>query len=230
MTTPKRPRKLSDSPLRPAVDVASVAEARMRLLIAAERLLVRGGLPAVSLRRIASEASAHPALIAYYFGSLPGLLKALAEANMDVMLASRAELLAQAQALPDDARRLDRLIDAYVRPFLCASAFGQDERASAVVRNLFNGEDANLRECMVERIGQDIKVAAQTIGPYLPHLSKTALMLRLRLLTGAAVYMLPKIDELGIFNVDKRIHPSVEQVYQELLVFARGALLAPSES
>lgn len=210
-----------------AVDLTSVSDARQRLLIAAERLLLRGGLQVVSLRRIAAEASAHPALVSYYFGNLPGLLRDLADVNLDLQLEARAQMLQAAAEMPDPTQRLAAVIDAYVRPMLYASAYCQERPASAVIRELINSEDLALRQAIVARISQSIQDTTAMLAPLLPQLTKTSLVLRLRMLTGASIYLVPQLDELGLFDVDKRVHPSAERAYQELLIFAHGALLVP---
>jgi AcrR family transcriptional regulator len=213
------------------VDVTEVSDAQQRLLIATERLMLRGGLHTVSLRRIAAEAGAHPALVAYYFGSLPGLLKVLAHANLDVMLNARTQMLATAQVQPDLQQRLAEVLQAYVQPLLYASAYCHDSPASGVIRALINSEDAALREGMVARISQSVKETVGVLAPLLPHIDQTSLLLRLRMLTGAANYLIPRVDELGLFDIDKRPvvdqQASAERAYQELLVFAHGALQAP---
>lgn len=209
----------------PSVDVTQVDDARTRLLIAAERLILRGGLAAVSLRKIAQEAGAHPALVAYYFGNLPGLLTELANANQDVTLLARSQMLAAAANVVGAGPRLAAGIEAYVSPILYASAYCKDRPASSVVRELISGGDAALRQNMVQRINHNVNESANFLLPLLPHLSKSSLVLRLRLLTGAAIYLLPQISDLGLFHVEQQAPMSAERAYQELLVFARGALL-----
>lgn len=213
------------------VDVAEVSDARQRLLVATERLMLRGGLHVVSLRRIAAEAGSHPALVAYYFGSLPGLLRALAHANLDVMLNARAQMLATAWAQPEPSQRLAEVLQAYVQPLLYASAYCHDCPASGVIRALINSEDAALREGIVARISQSVKDTVVMLAPLLPHIDQASLLLRLRMLTGASTYLIPRLDELGLFDIDQRPvvdrQASAERAYQELLVFAHGALQAP---
>lgn len=213
--------------VRQAVDMRAVPDARQRLLIAAERLLLRGGLQSVSLRRIAAEAHAHPALVSYYFGGLTGLLRDLADSNLDLQLQARAQMLRAAADVPEAKQRLAAVIDAYVRPMLYASAYCQECPASAVIRELINSQDTDLRQAMVARISESIQDSTTVLAPLLPQLDTASLVLRLRMLTGASIYLVPQLDELGLFDVAPQDHPAAERSYLELLIFAHGALQAP---
>lgn len=82
----------------------------------AERLIAERGLPALSLREVATEAGQrNHSAVQYHFGSRAGLVEAVFDARMRPIDARRAEMLAELEAAgrTDD---LAALSDVIVRP------------------------------------------------------------------------------------------------------------------
>ena len=103
--TPRRPR----SPRRPPTYHHGAL--REALLLAAERILERDGMPGLTLRAAAREAGVSHAAPKNHFGDLSGLLSELAAVGFE-----RFGAMMQASLCPGDppARRLDALGYAYV--------------------------------------------------------------------------------------------------------------------
>jgi len=205
-------------------------DARTRLLVAAERLIIRSGYEAATTRRIASEAQAHVGQVAYYFGSLPGLFRTLADDNLALMLGGRTRLLEGARSMDEGEDKgegdpLDRFLDAYLRPVFFASAHCRDMPASVVVRELISHSEGTQRDEIIRRINENIELSHRHLAALLPHADAWALHLRLRLITGAAVYLMPTIDELGLFDFGLGV-PAGQDPYRQLLIAARGVMLA----
>ena len=98
----------------PAPAPESTAE---RLLAAAERIILRDGAHAISVRRIAAEADENPALISYHFNGLDALLSQLLLLNVNAICDNRALQQESALRLRAKQQRLEALIAAYMEPF-----------------------------------------------------------------------------------------------------------------
>jgi AcrR family transcriptional regulator len=209
------------------VPLDAVDDVRTRLLVAAERLLLQGGMGAAALRRIAALAGAHPGQVAYYFGNLAGLVDTLATANLDKMLHGREALLRQAPALDDPAARLQCLLDGFLQPMLYAAAFSHDAPTSLVLRELISGTDPETRQGWIDRINDSVNGLARRFAAELPQLDRARLMLRLRLVTGAAVYLAPNVESVGIFKKTANTKATLRQAYLELHAMAAVTMTAP---
>lgn len=88
-----------------------------KLLLAAEQAFARSGIEGASVRQINSLAGQrNTSAIRYHFGSKEGLLEALIERRMGALDRDRADALALADDAPTSADRIERLVDALVRP------------------------------------------------------------------------------------------------------------------
>jgi AcrR family transcriptional regulator len=94
----------------------------LRLLEAAEELIGKRGLEAVSMRQIVTAAGqSNPGAVQYHFGSLDGLIEAIYRLRLPVIEARRAELLAELS--PTQRTDLRCLLRSLALPFteLCNS-------------------------------------------------------------------------------------------------------------
>jgi AcrR family transcriptional regulator len=94
----------------------AAAATRARILEAAERLFAEHGLDGVSVRTIAAAADVDVAMIAYHFGSKPGLFRAVFHRRADALNAMRLQALSG--ALPRSRGRVDleRVVYALAAP------------------------------------------------------------------------------------------------------------------
>jgi AcrR family transcriptional regulator len=100
---------------RPAVPtpISSLPKPAREILAAARRLLRDGGLSALTLQAIATEAGQHKASVGYYFGNKAGLLAVLMDAvtrdaELEFMDATKriASPVERARVMVDDERKL----------------------------------------------------------------------------------------------------------------------------
>ena len=70
----------------------------VRLLAAAETIIINEGIAALSIRRIASTARLNTQLVGYYFGGIAELVEALLWANLDPITEQRRAMLAELSA------------------------------------------------------------------------------------------------------------------------------------
>lgn len=143
----KTARRLGRAPGRPSGDGADL---RQRLLDASVACFARHGIAGSSLREIATEAGATPALLHYYFGGKDALLAAVIEEKIIPLMQSLRGPLLQAG---DDPQALIR---GFVRT-LISTALAHPWLPQLWVREVLH-EGGGLRRLMFDRI-----------GPLLPH-------------------------------------------------------------
>lgn len=121
-------------------------EVRRQLLQAARELFARHGYDGVSMRRLAAEAGATPAMIHYYFGDKHGLYRALLEEVLGPYLV-RLESLAGSD---DQAVTVNDFMRIYV------SIFRENPWLPPLVfREILGGSDAFRRD-FSERVGSRV--------------------------------------------------------------------------
>lgn len=158
-----------------------------RLLAAAEMLVVREGVRALTVRRIATEAGVNSALLRYHFGDTDGLLQELALRNAAQLADSRAALLEA--LLPGD---FPGAIDALIVPLWAKAAMNPQFRAIVVLDEVFSraGRDMNARIWAVFADGVARVQAA--FESCLPGVNPTAMAWRIRFVTAAALDIPPR--------------------------------------
>jgi len=213
-----------------AIAAGSAAKAlstEERLLSATECLVILKGASGLSIRHIATEAGLNSALVSYYFGGLPRLLADLLTRNVEIIRQARATRLEQVAAKDDQARRLEALLAAYLEPIWLTPAVWHKVPARTVVRELLPIVDAPVRASVVKSINQSVSAVAELLQPLLPRLTQQQLFMRLRLLSGATEMLNPRLDELGLYPIDRRLSKAHQELLaSELLQFALGALQA----
>ena len=158
-----------------------------RLLAAAERLVVREGVRALTVRRIATEAGVNSALVRYHFGDIDGLLGQLALRNAARLADARSVLLGALQA-----GDFSGAVDALIVPLWAKAAMNPHFRAIVVLDEVFSrsGKDLNARIWAVFADGV-ARVQAAFVQ-CLPAVDPTALAWRIRFVTAAALDIPPR--------------------------------------
>lgn len=158
-----------------------------RLLAGAERLVVREGVRALTVRRIAEEAGVNSALVRYHFGDTGGLLGELALRNAAQMANERTALLDR--LVPGDFMGA---VDALVVPLWARAAMSRQFRAIVVLDEMFarSGSDLNARIWSVFADGVTRVQAA--LKACLPGVDPLALVWRIRFVTAAALDIPPR--------------------------------------
>jgi AcrR family transcriptional regulator len=170
--------------------MASVTESLTtpdRLLAGAERVVVREGVRALTVRRIADEAGVNSALVRYHFGDTDGLLGELALRNAARLGDARKTLLATLQ--PGD---FGGAVDALVVPLWARAAMNPQFRAIVVLDEVFSrsGTDLNARIWAVMADGVTQVQAA--FEACLPGVCPRDLAWRIRFVTAAALDIPPR--------------------------------------
>ncbi|TXH77883.1 MAG: TetR/AcrR family transcriptional regulator [Lysobacteraceae bacterium] len=144
---PRADRGAEKDPCRRAVGrpAGEQADLRDRLLDASVACFARKGIAATSLREIAAEVGATPALLHYYFGGKDALQAAVIEERVMPLFGRLHKPLQHALDQPRD------LVHAIVRTVI-ATAMANPWLPQLWVREVLQ-EDGVLRSLMLERIG-----------------------------------------------------------------------------
>lgn len=158
-----------------------------RLLAGAERVVVREGVPALTVRRIADEAGVNSALVRYHFGDIDGLLAELALRNAARLADARASLLATLG--PSD---FNGAVEALIVPLWARAAMNPQYRAIVVLDEVFarSGQDLNAQIWSVFADGVARVQAA--FEACLPRVDPHMLAWRIRFVTAAALDIPPR--------------------------------------
>lgn len=206
------------------------AQTRQRLLRSAENLVVREGVHALSVRRIANAAQVNSALIRYHFGGTQGLLRDLALRNAARINDARAALLAQiaASALPDkdladtDLADYELAVDALIVPLWASAAMSPDYRAIVVLDEIFARADPGLHQEIWTLFADGVQQVTAALARVLPHLDPPTLTWRVRFVTAAALDIPPRSPRAG----EDADRPDAEMRFTQFRRFARHALRA----
>ena len=198
-----------------------------RLLAAAERIVLREGAHAISVRRIATEAAENPALVSYHFKGLEPLLTQLLELNVYAICDARALQQALALRVRGKDSRLRALIAAYMEPFWKTTAIWHAGPARTVVREVLPMLDRAFLGATVARINASVASTAHAMADLLPHLTEDELLVRLRLLATAADTLRERMESSGLYPLSTQGSERKNEVLQsQLLKMSLGALKA----
>lgn len=181
---------------------------RVRLLEAAERILIEQGVHALTVRRIGDVSGLNCTLVTYHFGSVAGLLGELARCNLDPMLTDW-------DALATCPATVDAVIDAWLRPLLRPAAFHPEGRALLVLDEVAAHGSGGLDQEVLSAMIAVSERVRHALAPLLPQLDEVTLRARLRFIAGAALGPPPRVPSPaanGLAGLD------------QLLNFAKAAL------
>jgi len=163
-------------------------DTKIKLLEAAERILIEEGVHALTVRRIGAVSGLNSTLITYHFGSMSALLAELCRINLEPMLA-RWEKLGKVRG---SAKSLRGILRAWLGPLLQPSMFTPGGRTLVVFDEIASHGDQRLRdELLAVMIDMSVRVQA-ALRPYLPHLSTRELRARVRFISAAALEPPPR--------------------------------------
>lgn len=193
------------------------AQTRARLLLAAETLVVKEGVHALSVRRIAGAARVNSALIRYHFGGTDGLLRDLALRNGAMIAQAREALLARGEGF-------EAAVDALVQPLWAQAAMSADYRAMVVLDEIFARAAPALHGEIWAMFADGVAQVAARLADALPRVDEATLNWRIRFVTAAALDVPPRDArrEYGAGEAESR--------EERLAQFRRFALHALGES
>lgn len=202
---------------------ATAAQTRHRLLVATEILVVREGVLALSVRRIAGEAGVNSALIRYHFGDTDGLLRDLAQRNANRIRDSRDLLLDALDAPPG----YEAAVDALVLPLWTPAAMSDRHRAIVVLDEIFSRASPSLQEEIWGAFADGVQRVTLALRQSMEGGDAAGLAWRIRFVTAAALDIPPRSARSGehprspIYGLD-----SPEERLAQFRRFAQQALRA----
>ena len=197
--------------------------ARRQLLDAALKLFATNGISAVSLREIRLAAKqANAAALQYHFGSKDGLLRALLERELPLLVERRRDLLAQARAAGDDDIRSVAAV--FVLPYAQLATGSERERHVVQFLSQLLDDTSFSLEDVQELIGDTALLeAGQLLETRLcPHPGRDILSERLRVAANSFLHT------AAIWARIERRHRVSDELFRANLVdMWLGALTAP---
>lgn len=156
------------------------AQARQRMLCAAEKLFAQHGYAGTSLRAVMAEADVDTGAIHYHFKNKLGLLKALFEERVQLVNAQREALLAQLeQRHANEPPSIEEVLRAFIAPAL-RTAYGSDESSFNRVAALCSVDPLKeVREVVFKAYDKTALRFALLLRRVTPHLSETEFQWRL---------------------------------------------------
>lgn len=195
-----------------------------RLLASTERLVVREGVHALSVRRIAAGAGVNSALVRYHFGGTHGLLRELALRNGARIADARRALLDAA----GEAADFDALVDALVLPLFVGAAMDPRVRAIVVLDEMFSRAEPALQDEIWALFADGVARVTAGLADCMPVADRTELAWRIRFVTAAALDIPPRaapdapLSRRGAYGAD-----DAAERLDRFGAFARSALRLP---
>lgn len=197
---------------------------RERILGVAESLFALHGFAGASLRQVTAAAKVNLAAVNYHFGSKESLIEEVFRRRLDELNRQRLSALAAVAANP--ARRLEDVLDAFIRPALEQSMDSAGGAAFVrVLARAYAEHDERLRRFLSDNYGHVLREFAGAFAELLPDLDKDELYWRLDIVAGALTYAMA---DFGVIkrkgNVSEQSHR--EQSARHLVQFAAAGLRA----
>lgn len=163
---------------------------RLKLLAAAEQVILAEGLTALTVRRVGEVSGQNPTLITYHFGTMGKLLDELCELNLTPMLDVWVDMDGRATTDPRG------LLRSWLAPLLAPAAFVPHGRALVVLDEIASHGDEAMRNRLFTEMAGVAQRVRRSLAPHLPQLSDAELQARLRYIAGAALGPPPRSRSL----------------------------------
>jgi len=164
-------------------------DTRTRLLKAAENILIREGVHALTVRRIGAVSGLNPTLVTYHHGTIAGLLGELCRLNLRPMMEGWMAL-GDEQASPSP---LGDTLRIWLGPLLQAAAFTPGGRALVVLDEIAAHGDPELSRQLLQAMVTVSERVQRALRPLTSHLDPRELRARLRFIAGAALGPPPRV-------------------------------------
>ncbi|WP_333904983.1 TetR/AcrR family transcriptional regulator [Delftia acidovorans] len=201
------------------------AQARERLLQAAEQLFARHGYAGTSLRAVMALADVDTGAIHYHFRNKLGLLKALFEQRVMAVNGQRHALLQRLeQQSPQPA--VEDILRAFIAPALRAAHSEGEADFNRVTALCSVDPDQAVREVVFAAYDEAAKRFAALLRQALPQLSQHDFQWRLECMYGAMMYIRSDNGRVSrMLGGSHRADP-VEHVIDELVAFTAAGFRA----
>ena len=200
------------------------SDTQMRLLAAAESLIIEQGIGRLRTRAIADRAGMNMAMIRYNFGGIDGLLARLMALNLNAYIDRQVALTQGLGKHPD----LESILFALIAPQDTPAAFTQGAHASTIFYEVLPKAEAAIAEEAERRLNGSFLPLVDMLVHACPHLTREMVIWRLCCILAGGISMYPNAPAWKLF-VTLGGHSPFEGARRmaELVATAAGALRAP---
>ncbi len=207
---------------------AAAIDTREKLVAAAERLFAARGYTNVSVRAIASAAGVNWSLVGYHFRGKEGLLSEVYRRHCSTLNAERLRLLRLAGPGRD---RLERVIEAFVRPALAEIQSERGRTAFSRLRTILAAEDSAL---LTQLVAENFDVSSRTfvaaLRACLPDVPPDEILWRFHFMLGTIYYSVSSPQRIKTFSKGRCDPGHLEDTLRHLVPFLAAAFRAPVPS
>jgi AcrR family transcriptional regulator len=204
---------------------AAAAETREKLIAAAERLFAGHGYTNVSVRAIAAAAGVNWSLVGYHFRGKEGLLSEVYRRHCSTLNAERRRLLRAACA---GKGRLEKIIEAFVRPALAEIQTDGGRTAFSRLRAILAAEDTAL---LTQLVAQNFDVSSRTfvaaLRGCLPYVPADEILWRFHFMLGTIYYSVSSPQRIKTFSKGRCDPGNLEDTLRHLVPFLAASFRAP---
>ena len=209
----------ASNPAAPAADTPD------RLIAAAERLFAGHGYTNVSVRTIAAAAGVNWSLVGYYFRGKEGLLSEVYRRHCSSLNAERLKLLGRARA---EGLRLERVIEAFVRPALAEIQTEDGQTSFSRLRAILAAEDsALLNQLVAENFDMSSRTFVAALRECLPQMPPDEILWRFHFMLGTIYYSAASPQRIKTFSRGRCDPGNLEDTVHHLVPFLAAAFRAP---
>ena len=220
MLTAVKSESSRDAPSRePAADTPD------KLIAAAERLFAERGYTNVSVRAIAAAAGVNWSLVGYYFRGKEGLLSEVYRRHCRSLNAERLKLLGEAR---QDGLRLERVIEAFVRPALAEIQTDGEQTRFSRLRAILAAEDsALLNQLVAQNFDMSSRTFVAALRHCLPRVPADEILWRFHFMLGTIYYSVASPQRIKTFSRGRCDPGDLEDTLRHLVPFLAAAFRAP---
>lgn len=203
---------------------AAADDTREKLIASAERLFAARGYTNVSVRAIAAEAGVNWSLVGYHFRGKEGLLSEVYRRHCSSLNAERLRLLRLAGK---GQRRLENVIEAFVRPALAEIQTNGRETGFSRLRAILAAEDTAL---LTQLVAENFDVSSRTfvalLRDCLPGLPPDEILWRFHFMLGTIYYSVASPQRIKTFSKGRCDPGNLEDTLHHLVPFLAAAFRA----
>jgi len=205
---------------------AASAETREKLVAAAERLFAAHGYTSVSVRAIAASARVNWSLVGYHFRGKEGLLSEVYRRHCRTLNAERLRLLAGAGR---GRRRLERVIEAFVRPALAEIQSGRARSGFSRLRAILAAEDSTLlNQLVAQNFDMSSRTFVTALQECLPGIPADEILWRFHFMLGTIYYSVASPQRIKTFSKGRCDPGNLDDTLRHLVPFLAAAFRAPA--
>jgi AcrR family transcriptional regulator len=201
--------------------VSDLSETEVRLLAAAEALIIEQGINLLRTRSIADRAGVNMGMIRYSFGGIDGLLARLLDLNLTAYVSRQTGLAATLGRNPN----IESILFALIAPQDTPAIFTEGAHASTIFYEVLPKAKSNIAEATESRLNVSFLPLMDMLVEACPHLSRDKVVWRLCCILAGGISMYPNAPAWKLFATLGGQHPFIgPNRLAELLATAAGAL------